>query len=131
MKYYHYLLIWSIFSSSLVFGEPETIYRDGKIIFAYDEYQQIVDAYNSKVSSSPALTNPYAKPSTFEIAVSTTLKGKEAFAKDYILAEIKKVKSELILLERLETDDGIDTSSEQTKLKTKLAGLKHLYRLAP
>lgn len=131
MRYLYLSIIIAIFSCPQLFAGAETINRDGKITFVYDEYQTEVDAYNARVSSRPALTNPYSKPSAFEVAVSTTMRGRGAFEKSSILTEIKKVKADIILLERLETDDGIDTSAEQAKLKTKLAGLKHIYGLAP
>ena len=130
MKYLYLSITIAIFNCSLLFAGAETINRDGKVTFAYDEYQKEVDSYNARVSSAAALTNPHTKPSAFEVMVSTTMKGL-AFNKGSILEEIKKQKSELTLLKSIQDDESIDTSALQAVIKQKLAGLKHAYGLAP
>ena len=130
MKYLYLSITIAIFNCAYLLAGAETINRDGKVTFAYDEYQKEVDAYNIRVSSAPNITNPYTKPSKFEVMVSTTMKGL-AFNKGSILEEIKKQKSELTLLKSIQDDEGVDTSALQAVIKQKLAGLKHIYNLAP
>lgn len=135
MKYlYLSITIW-LFTGSSLFAGAETINRDGKVTFAYDEAQIEVDDFNAK-SATATMTNKYTKPSAFETLASTTSKANisrysSLLTKGGVLGEIKKQKSELTLLKSIEDDEGIDTSAEQAIIKQKLAGLKHAYSLAP
>ena len=127
------ILLPMLFSNYLVFGGAEVRVKKSSITFRYDEE----NAKSFVAEGTTTLkSNPYTKPSAFEVMIATTLTFKTRFefenftTKAGILPELRKVQNEVTTLNAL-SDSGVGVSAELMKANQKLAGLKHIYSLAP
>ena len=135
MKYLFLVTVIVFYSVSFLFAGAEVQVKGGKVNFLYDAEQTKVAAFVA-VGTTTEMTNKYTKPSAFETMVSTTVSVKTSFefenftTKAGILPELRKIQNEVTTLNTL-SDSGMEVSAELTKANQKLAGLKHIYSLAP
>lgn len=110
---------------SILFGQSEFKLVDGEIVYLYYERQKEVESYNSRVSSVPFLTNEYAKPTDYEVMISTSFSGlsfekaKKLFTKDGMIDELRKDRIDKNALASL-ASSGVDVFNQDKKVTEKL-----------